>query len=104
MEHGAAAAVSVRAVAAPPIEPRDYEGLIAFDQLVALVRQAVTAGQLDGDAGLIAVGLRATMHGITSRFIARAAEPIALCWPDVRALVDHCAEVHLARRPATRLA
>jgi AcrR family transcriptional regulator len=59
-------------------------GLAAFDHLVAEVRNCVAAGLFEGDAFVIACGLWAKVHGLTSLLISKPEFP----WPPLEVLLD----------------
>jgi hypothetical protein len=56
----------------------------AFGHLVEDVTAAIAAGRLEGDAMLVAAGMWASMHGITSLLISKPSFP----WPDLDALIE----------------
>lgn len=74
---------------AAPAEPRALDclpGLTAFGHLVEEVARCMEAGALaPGDAFLVATGLWAAMHGLTSLLIARPDFP----WPDLDVVLGH---------------
>ncbi len=62
------------------------QGSGPFAHLVEAVERAMAEGAIPhGDAHLIATGLWAVVHGVTSLLIAKPDFP----WPDVDALLDH---------------
>jgi AcrR family transcriptional regulator len=63
----------------------------SFDHLVGGVQRCLDAGLLTGDPLLIALGLWAVVHGITSLVIAKPDFP----WPPVEQLVDHVLNVQM---------
>jgi AcrR family transcriptional regulator len=70
----------------------------AFEHVVGSVERAIAAGAIAGDDPVvIAVGLWASVHGVTSLMIAKPDFP----WPPVDDIVNHLMGVHcrgLARR------
>lgn len=78
------------------LEELDWEtssGVKAFMNLVGAVRRCIDAGSLPGDEGVhkIALGLWATMHGITSLLITFP----NFEWGDREDLIDHLLDVHI---------
>ncbi|CAN5395080.1 TetR/AcrR family transcriptional regulator [soil metagenome] len=74
----------------------EYEGVAAFAVLTEMVADAIGPERATtADTGLVAMGLWAGFHGITSLMIAKAVEPIDFPWPEVERLVDHLMDVHL---------
>jgi AcrR family transcriptional regulator len=59
-------------------------GLAAFDHLVSEVRNCIAAGLFDGDAFVLACGLWAKVHGLTSLLISKPEFP----WPPLEVLLD----------------
>lgn len=57
----------------------------AFDHLVEAVARCVDAGIIAGDPVMVAIGLWATVHGITSLLLAKPNFP----WPDQETMIDH---------------
>jgi AcrR family transcriptional regulator len=80
----------------------------AFQHLVEAVQRAIDAGAVPAqDPVVVAVGLWATVHGLTSLLIAKPEFP----WPPVKRLVEHLVETSVRGlapsdanrpRPATR--
>lgn len=72
---------------------------VAFGHLVAAVAGLVDAGVIAGEPVVVAIGLWAAVHGVTSLLISKPRFP----WPDVEALVEHVLRVQLEglrQRPA----
>jgi AcrR family transcriptional regulator len=88
---------------ADPVDIANMPGSVAFLHLVEAVERALAAGALRPglDPFLVATGLWAAAHGMTSLLISLPTFP----WPDVDVLVDHVCEsmtYGLARRPHTQ--
>ena len=63
----------------------------AFEHLVGSVERAIAAGAIVGEnAVVIAIGLWASVHGVTSLMIAKPDFP----WPPLDDVVDHLMAVH----------
>lgn len=61
----------------------------AFEHLVDDVKSAIAAGSLGGDPFIVALGLWATVHGITSLMITMPTFP----WPPIEQLLSACGAV-----------
>lgn len=73
--------------------PERMSEMAGFQPLVDDVAAAMAAGEIaEGDAMLVAVGLWAAVHGVTSLLVSRKSFP----WPPVDELVDHMLTVHAA--------
>jgi AcrR family transcriptional regulator len=62
----------------------------AFEHVVEDVSAAIDAGQLHGDAQMVACGLWMMVHGVTSLLIAKPEFP----WPEREALIAHVLGVY----------
>ena len=73
--------------------PERMSEMAGFQPLVDDVAAAIDAGEIaTGDPMLIAVGLWAAVHGITSLLVSRKSFP----WPPVDELVEHMLATHAA--------
>jgi AcrR family transcriptional regulator len=77
--------------------PLDFEEtrmrrIASFDHLVQGVQRCIDAGEISTDDPVtVAVGMWATVHGITSLLISKPGFP----WPDVDQLIDHILMVQI---------
>jgi AcrR family transcriptional regulator len=74
-------------------DPDEFPGSDAFNNFVAAVARAIDEGALraDLDPRLTAIGIWASLHGVTSLQISLADFP----WPDLEMLVDHICDTQL---------
>jgi AcrR family transcriptional regulator len=77
--------MSKPARSAENMQPDELRQMASFDHVVQAVQRAIDAGAFGGDPLLIAMGLWAVVHGITSILISHPQFP----WPDRDALIDH---------------
>ena len=74
-------------------EPGHEAGTAAFTHLVEAVQRCIDAGAIRASEPLlVAIGVWATMHGITSLLISLPNFP----WPDVDTLVTHAVDTYLS--------
>ncbi len=70
---------------APGFQDERLRQSSAFDHHVDAVARCVEAKIIVGDPVMVAIGLWATVHGITSLLLAKPSFP----WPDQEAVIDH---------------
>jgi AcrR family transcriptional regulator len=75
----------LRRVGPRPIRADRTRDVAAFDHHLAAVSAAVESGAMKGDPLLVAVGLWAAVHGITSLLITKP----HFEWPELDPLIDH---------------
>jgi AcrR family transcriptional regulator len=63
----------------------------SFEHLVGAVAGALQSGAIEGEPRMVALGLWAAVHGLTSLLIAKPDFP----WPEVDGLIDHLLAVQL---------
>jgi AcrR family transcriptional regulator len=74
------------------LDPERLATMASFDHLVDAVKACMDAGRLPpGDQTLVALGLWAVVHGITSLMISKPDFP----WPDRDAFVDYLCEMQI---------
>jgi AcrR family transcriptional regulator len=74
------------------LDPERLTNMASFDHLVDAVKDCMDAGRLPpGDQTLVALGMWAVVHGITSLMISKPQFP----WPDRDGFSDYLCEVQL---------
>jgi AcrR family transcriptional regulator len=73
-------------------DPERLATMASFDHLVAAVKECMDGGSLPpGDQTLVALGLWAVVHGITSLMISKPEFP----WPDREAFTDYLCDLQV---------